>query len=95
MLSPADLVRTEGQLVAVSTTEGHAFKRVGRSVPGARHLVQFEPIGGLGESMVARVEVVEDDPYDDVPIVTDARAVLGVLYEAFQGTYDSCVTQGA
>ena len=75
-----DLDRWEGHLTAVTLDDGSSiFKRVGARLPGKlRHLLQFETIGGLGSSAVIATEAVEDG--NEVPIITSARRVIGVLY---------------
>jgi hypothetical protein len=75
-----ELVVNEGEPVVVATTEGTAFKRVGKLILGAKHVRQFESIGGLGESIIVRVEERENDPFYDLPALEDARRILGVLY---------------
>ncbi len=76
---PSQLKEMEGQLVAVATSEGTAFKRVSKIVPGVPHLRQFESIGGLGESMLIRTEELEDS-FDNLPLLISTRHILGVLY---------------
>ena len=78
-LTPTQVNQMEGQLVAVSTSEGSAFKRIGQAIPKAPHVRMFESVGGLGESMLIRTEDI-NDAYDGVPLMTSARQVLGVLY---------------
>lgn len=76
----AQLSSMEGALVAVATSEGCALKRVGNGVPGAAHVRRFESVGGLGESMLVRIEDVDDD-FRGLPLLHSARRVLGVIYE--------------
>jgi hypothetical protein len=71
----------EGALVAVAMADEAVFKRVGRKVPGAPHVRHLEAIGGYGDSMLMRMEELDDDPYREVPVLRSARAVLGVIYE--------------
>jgi hypothetical protein len=78
-LTPADISRREGDLVAVATGDGAALKRIGQAVPGFPHVRVFESIGGLGESMLVRVEESGDD-FSDVPLMLCAREIVGVLY---------------
>ncbi len=82
-----DLVMTsrldhlEGCPVAVSTSDGSSvFKKIGKAVPGAPQIRQFESIGALGESMLVRIEDIEDS-FSALPLVQSIRRVLGVLYE--------------
>ncbi|WP_176598291.1 MULTISPECIES: ATP-binding protein [Sphingobium] len=81
-LTPAQLDGWTGKLAAVTLADGTSiFKRVGSRLPGALgHLRQFETIGGLGSSMVVATEAVSD--VGDVPLMTSARRVVGVLYDA-------------
>lgn len=81
-INPADLDGWEGRLVAVALDDGSSiFKRVGARLPGKlRYLRQFETIGGLGTSVVIATSAIENG--QDAPIVTSARRVIGVLYEA-------------
>ena len=80
-LQPSELDSWEGNLVAVSLSTGvHVFKRVGASLSGRlRHLRQFETIGGLGSSVLIATEQL--DHTTDVPIMTSARKIIGVLYD--------------
>lgn len=80
-LTPAQLDGWEGRLAAVTLADGTSiFKRVGSRLPGALgHLRLFETIGGLGSSMVVTTEAVSD--VGDVPLMTSARRVVGVLYD--------------
>jgi len=80
-ICPDELGSNEGELVAIATTAGTAFKRVGKAVAGAAHVRQFESIGGLGESLVLRTEEREDDPFHNVPLLDDIRKIVGVLYD--------------
>jgi predicted ATPase len=70
----------EGELIALTLMNGQSvFKRVGPNLPGALgHLRQFESIGGLGASLVAAMEEIEEAP--DFPTFYSARRILGVLY---------------
>ena len=79
-ISPSELDRIEGALVAVTLTGGACvFKRVGSRLPGrSSHLLQLETIGGLGGSVVVAVRDVENA--DDVPKLLSVRRVIGVLY---------------
>ncbi len=78
-VTPDQLNEMEGRLIAVATSEGAAFKRVGAAVSGAPYLRQFESVGGLGESMLVRTEEV-DGGFQDICLMLSARRVLGVLY---------------
>lgn len=79
-LDPRQLREMEGSLVAIATSEGSALKRIGKAVPGAPHIRQFESIGGLGESMLVRTEDIDEDAFGNLPLLHSARRVLGVLY---------------
>lgn len=80
-LTPAELDGWAGRLVAVTLEDGSSiFKRVGHRLPGGlRDLRQFETIGGLGASMVVATGANEGG--HDVPLMTSARRVIGVLYD--------------
>jgi len=81
-----DLIQTnqlnqlEGSPVAIATSVGSAFKKIGKAVPGEPHIRQFESIGGLGESMLVRTEDIEDS-FNTLPLMQSIRRVLGVLYD--------------
>ncbi len=77
---PAELPSLIGEMVALDTSGGCAFKRVGEVLPGAEHVRQFESIGGLGESLLVRTEAIENDPFHGLPLLRDTREILGVLY---------------
>ena len=83
-MRPDHLESSEGELVVIVTSEGTTFKRVGKTIPGAPHVRQFESIGGLGESILVRTEELEDDPVRRLPLLQDARRILGVLYDPNQ-----------
>ncbi len=76
----SELGSNESEPVVIATTEGTAFKRVGRLVFGTKHVRRFESVGGLGESIIIRIEERENDPFHDLPALEDARRILGVLY---------------
>jgi len=76
----ADMRSMEGKVIALATSRGCAFKRVGRTLADATHVRQFESVGGLGESILARTEEVEDDRFGTLSLVESAREILGVLY---------------
>lgn len=80
LVMPSQLEQLEGSPVAIATSEGSAFKKVGKAVPGAPYVRQFESIGGLGESMLVRTEDVQY-PLSALPSLQSIRRVLGVLYE--------------
>ena len=65
-------------LVALTLDDGSGvFKRVAGPLPGdLSHLQQFESIGGIGESQILAV----DKPQRGFRSVTNARAIIGVLY---------------
>jgi len=81
-LAPNDLDAVQGALVAVATSDGAYFKRVGPAVPGAPHIRLLEPIGGGGSSVLVRTQPTSGDDawLPDLPEVHSARRVLGVLY---------------
>jgi hypothetical protein len=66
------------ELVALTLDDDSSiFKRVGAALPGELgHLRQFESIGGLGSSQVLAV----GKPHKGFRAVTNARAIIGVLY---------------
>ena len=74
------LDKMKSKYVAIESSEGSFFKRISKSIPGAQHVRMFESIGGLGESMLVRTEDIED-AFSDLPLLLNARNVLGVLYE--------------
>jgi hypothetical protein len=82
VLTSDDVRSMEGKLVALATTDGSAFKRIGRVSSIAPHIRQFDSVGALGESLLARTEEVEDG-FSEIPLLRSARQVLGVLYESF------------
>jgi len=73
-----ELRQHKDALVALTLDDGSSiFKRVGVALPGElAHLLQFESIGGLGSSQVLSV----GKPYKRFQSVTNARAIIGVLY---------------
>ena len=77
--TPTTLAQLERSPAAVAITEGAALKRVGRCLEGFTYLRYFESIGGLGESLLVRLEDVEG-PYSSIPSLVSARSVIGVLY---------------
>lgn len=81
VLSAADLASMEGEMVALTLTDGASIlKRVGPRVSSALpYLRQFEAIGGLGDSVIVATETVEGAP--DMPTIAYARPVIGVIYE--------------
>jgi len=79
LVMTSQLDRLEGTPVAISTSDGSAFKKIGKAVPGNRHVRQFESIGGLGESMLVRTEDIKDS-FNTLPLMQSIRRVLGVLY---------------
>jgi tetratricopeptide (TPR) repeat protein len=80
LVMTSQLDELEGSPVAIATSEGSAFKKIGKPIPGAQHVRQFGSIGGLGESMLVRTENLEDS-FSDLPLLHSIRRVLGVLYE--------------
>jgi len=73
-----ELGRHKDALVALTLDDGSSiFKRVGAALPGElAHLREFESIGGLGSSRVLSV----GKPHSGFRTVTNARAIIGVLY---------------
>lgn len=80
-LQPTDLDAWEGHLIALSLSTGtNVFKRVGARLSGQfQHLRQFETIGGLGSSVLIATEQL--DKTSDIPVMTSARKIVGVLYD--------------
>jgi hypothetical protein len=79
---PSDFHKYEGELVAVSTSEGDYFKRMGKVLPGYPRYRQLESIGALGESLVVCLEDT-DSEREDLPLVNSARKIIGILYDTF------------
>jgi hypothetical protein len=80
-----DEVRShEDEPMVIATSEGTAFKRVGRLISGTRHVRQFESIGGLGESLILRMEERDNDAFGRMPVLVDARKIIGVLYNPYE-----------
>jgi hypothetical protein len=79
-IRPNEVRSHEGEPMVIATSEGTAFKRVGDLISGARHVRRFESIGGLGESLVLRMEECDNDAFGRVPLLEDARKIIGVLY---------------
>src|SRR5688500_1823529 len=75
-----DILKMESAIVAIATSEGCFLKRVGKPLPQAKHVIQFESVGGLGVSLLVRIEDVENDNLGNLPLLHSAREVLGVLY---------------
>jgi hypothetical protein len=77
-IEPSELRRHNGALVALNLDDGSSiFKRVGAELSGdLAHLLQFESIGGLGSSQILSI----GKPHKGFPSVTNARAIIGVLY---------------
>lgn len=75
---PSELHTMEGQRVAICTSGGEAFKRIGQAIPGLPYIRQFEAIGS-GSSLIVCTEDVEENPAQ-LAVMTSARPVLGVLY---------------
>lgn len=80
LVMTSQLDELEGSPVAIATSEGSAFKKIGKAVPGTPHVRQFESIGGLGESMLVRTEDIKDS-FNALPLMQSIRCVLGVLYD--------------
>lgn len=80
-LTPQDVASMEDSLVAIATDHAAMLKRVGKPVPGGKHVRHLDAIGGRGESTLIRLAEVEKDPFGKVPLLQSAREVLGVLYE--------------
>lgn len=80
-LTPEELSATENQPVAISTSAGDVFKRVGKVVMGAKNVRQFESIGGRGESLLVRTEEVDGEPLSRLPLMHSVRHIVGIFYE--------------
>ncbi|MBN2285969.1 MAG: hypothetical protein JXI43_05940 [Tissierellales bacterium] len=80
LLKINEIANMKGTPVAISTSEGSFFKKIGESLPGYPYIRQFESIGGLGESILLRTEGIES-PFDSLPVVYSIRKILGVLYD--------------
>ncbi|MDP8240378.1 MAG: ATP-binding protein [Candidatus Hatepunaea meridiana] len=78
---PNELSTMKDVLVAIATSNGQFFKRVGDSVPGKSYLRLFESIGGIGDSIMVHTEDVENGEYNEIPQLIHARQILGVLYD--------------
>lgn len=79
-LTPEELKSMEGHPVALSTTAGDVFKRVGKVVEGAKNVRQFESIGGRGESMLVRTEELDGERLPGLPLMHSARQIVGIFY---------------
>jgi len=83
LIEVSELDKYKGHTVAISTSGifgGAALKRIGEKVDGAPHIRHFEPIGGLGESMLVKTQDVSDF-LGNLLLLVSTRKVLGVLYE--------------
>jgi len=80
-LLPTQLEENQGGLVAVAFSGREAFKRIGQAVPGQPRLRFLESIGGLGDSILIRTEEIDNDPFEDVPVLETAYRIVGVLYD--------------
>ncbi len=83
-IQPTEFDEYRGYAVAVASEGrgggGAMLKRVGEALDGAPYIRQFESIGGLGDSLLAKTESIQG-VLDDLPLVLSARLVLGVIYE--------------
>jgi AAA domain-containing protein len=79
-ISAKDIGAHEGHLVAVSTSDGDMFKRLGKVIPGFRNIRQLDSVGGHGESFLVRTEELEGDQ-SEIPVLHSMRRVIGVLYD--------------
>jgi len=77
---PDKLDKYGGSIVALLFDGKEALKRIGASVPGAPHVRLFEHVGGLGKSILVRIEEVEDDPFCQLPVLQKVIKIVGVLY---------------
>jgi len=77
---PNEIGKCEGALVAISTSDGDMFKKVGRAIQGIPNVRQMESVGGLGESFLVRIEEIDGDS-SSIPLLYSARRVIGVLYD--------------
>ena len=57
----------------MATDDAAIFKRVGKHLPGGQHVRHLDAIGGRGESMLIRLEEVESDPFNQIPLLRSAR----------------------
>jgi hypothetical protein len=80
LIMASQLDAFEGTPVAISTSDGSVFKKIGKTVPGKPHVRQFDSIGGLGESILVRTQDIEDS-FNTLPLMYSIRRVLGVLYD--------------
>lgn len=81
LLKLTEIANMKGTPVAISTSEGAFFKKIGESLPGYPYVRQFESIGGLGESLLLRTENIEG-PFNSLPVIYTIRKILGVLYDS-------------
>ncbi len=80
IVRPNELEALKGGLVAIDTSDGEFFKRIAGVLPKARHIRQFESIGGLGDSLLVRTEQIADK-LGDLPELNSMRQVVGVIYD--------------
>jgi hypothetical protein len=80
-LLPSQLEENRGELIAVAFSGRPTFKRVGQAVPRQPRLRLLESIGGLGDSILIRTESIDNDPFEDVPLLETAYRIVGVLYD--------------
>ena len=85
VIPPDRLGEHENALVAVDTTDGAVFKRVGRPLTAVPHARFFESVGGRGNSTLVRTEDVSDS-LGDIALLRSARHVVGILYEPWRTT---------
>ncbi len=83
-ISPSDLPRYQGQIIALATSEGNVLKRVGPCLPKAPNVRVFVPVGSDGgESLIVRTEALADeaDAFTSLPLALHMREIIGVLYD--------------
>lgn len=79
-VAPQDLDGLAGLAMALDTTDGLALKRVGHSIPGSAAIRVFEPVGGMGQSLVLSLGRQYDA--SELPQLLAAWPALGVWYDS-------------
>ncbi len=75
-----DLSRNKEEIIAARLEDGSpVLKRVGNPVPGLEGTILMESVGGLGASAIVRTKPSSSVP-SEIPLIVDARRVIGVLY---------------
>lgn len=78
LVDPHQLRTMKDAIVAVETTAGALLKRVAGTVTGDGSIL-LDAIGGLGGSIVARIE--PDFVPSALPVIKRCRRVVGILYD--------------